>query len=134
MLISHPNVQNIIYKPYSFFTQIRLKLDPNSGHFHIPGTLIYMRGNPRNQLSAGIFSREGSNSYLPANATVSKVFKFSLAVQSTKRPDHGNTCPSTGKAVGNAVPQAHGGSTASGSGDPGQGVATDLPAPSGRVP
>lgn len=55
MLISHPNVQNIIYKPYSFFTQIRLKLDPNSGHFHIPGTLIYMRGNPRNQLSAGIF-------------------------------------------------------------------------------
>lgn len=31
--------------------------------------------------------------------------KFSLALQSTKRPDHGNTCPSTGKAVGNASPE-----------------------------
>lgn len=31
-------------------------------------------------------------------------WKFLLALQSTKRPDNGNTCPRTGKAVGNATP------------------------------
>ena len=34
-----------------------------------------------------------------------EVCKFSLVLQSTKRPDHGNTCPSTGKTVGNANPE-----------------------------